>query len=149
MGAGRAGLKRIAAVYGLVEQIKAAELRGAAWAVEEVEAALRREAAALAGRCGGGAFVDENSVDWAVGESSRGYAEARMELLEEMKAEREETMDAAAMAHRESRVRTEQMKSVVARAGRAAAEEEGRRDQGAADDRFAGQRWVKGMRVRR
>lgn len=144
MAAARAGWKRIAAVYGLVEQMRAAELRGAAWAVDEAEAALRREAEALAGRRGGVAFVEGSGVDWAVGGTSREYGEARMEVLEEMKVEREEAMDAAGRAHRESRVRTEQMKSVVERAGRAAAETEARRAQGAADDRFAGQRWVKG-----
>lgn len=141
--AARAGLKRIAAVYGLVEQMRAAELRGAAWAVEEVDVALRREEAELRRKGGGGMFVEGGGVDRAVGATSRDYAEARVELLEEMKAEREDILDAAARVHRESRVRTEQVTSVISRVAKAAEAEEGRRTQGAADDRFAGQRWVK------
>ena len=144
MGGAR-GWKRLASVYGLVEGMRSAELRRAALAVEAVEAALRLEAARLAGQGGRGgkAFAEGNGVDWAVGETTREFAEARMELLGEMKAEREEAFDAAMAAHRASRVQMEQMESVLARAARAAAEEETRRSQAVADDRYAGQRWLK------
>ena len=144
--AARGGWKRLAAVYGLVEQMRAAELRGAVWAVDQVEAELRREAEALTAGRGGEAFVEGSGVDWAVGRTSHEFGEARMELLEEMKAEREEIMDVAARAHQESRVRTEQMKSVVERGERTVKVDEARRGQTASDDRFAAQLWVKALR---
>ncbi len=144
MGGAR-GWKRLATVYGLVEQMRSVELRAAAGAVEAVEAALRLEAAKLTGQGarGGKAFADGDGVDWAVGETTREYAVARMERLREMKAEREEVLDAAMAAHRASRVQVEQIESVLERAARTAAEEETRRAQAVADDRYAGQQWLK------
>ena len=137
---GRRGLKRIVAVYGLVEQMRVGELRLAAGAVDEVEGALRFEAEAVgvAAARARGAVVGGDGVDGAVAKTTRESAVVRIARLEEMKEEREEALDAAVMTHRESRVRTEQMKSVVERAERAAAEEEARRAQGVADDRYAG-----------
>lgn len=145
MAATRRGWKRLATVYGLVEQMRSAELRLAAVAVTEVEQALEVEAAALASGAarGRGAFVGGDGVDFAVAETTREFAEVRIERLGAMKVEREEIFDAAAVAYDASRLRLEQMKSVIERAGRMASSEESRRAQAEADDRHAGQGWLK------
>lgn len=126
--------------------MRSAELATAALALDEVESELqeeteRRGAEAWRGRS---ALVQGDRVEWAIAETTGEYAETRIGQLAELKGARLDRFEAAADAHRGSWLRVEQMKSVLEQSGRAEMTEEARRTQAAADDRFAGQAWMRG-----
>ncbi len=133
-----------------MEQMRSVELRLAAGAVDEVERAtlLETRQQAVQWMRGRAAAVEGDRSEWAIAETTREYGEGRILRLREMKAEREEALGLAVAAHQQSRVRMEQMKSVVERAALARMREETRKAQAASDDRYAGQAWMRG-KVRR
>ncbi len=145
------GLKRLAAVYGLVERMRSGELRLAAAAVAEVERASQaemalRDAERMAARR---ALAAGDGVEWAVAGTSVDFAEERIGRLAELKAQREDDWRAAVTAHAESRVAKEQMESVMARARKAKMDKDARQGQAASDDRFGGQAWSRARSERK
>ena len=76
-------------------------------------------------------------MGWACAEALRESAELRVVRLGEVQRQREKVALVAIEAHRESRVKTEQMQRVVERVRREEAIVDGRREQAGADDRYA------------
>lgn len=144
-GESRAGaLRRIAKLYGAVEQMHSVALRQASAAVQEADGALRAEramgsAAAVAGRT---ALTLGEREDWLLSHAQGEVAAVRSQRLEDLRLQRTEVESVARVEFLQSRVKTEQMKQVVAQMVELAEIEEGRRFQAAADDRYlARQRW--------
>jgi hypothetical protein len=126
-------------VYDLVERMHSLELRVASDAVQEVEFAAAVAAATSYRQAAAAreALVSGNREEWSVAEVTRGVEEIRMQRLAELRLRRERQHAEAVETHRASKRRTEQMERVVERKRASAAIDDGRRDQAAADDRFA------------
>jgi len=137
-------LKRIEALYGLVEQMHSVALAQASLSAREAEIAIARQCKQMVeARCGGReALLEGDRERRALTETQQESAGVRRRLLETVRLERESRKDQAREEYALSRVKSEQMKSVVA-AIRAEEELiEGRRAQAASDDRFLSRlRW--------
>ncbi len=141
-------MSRLARLYGMMERIRLAELRAAVNAVNEVahasavQAAVR-EREVVEGRA---ALAEGDRGGWMVAEKTREVAEARLERMALLRRARAAELEQAALVHRASRLKAEQMERVLERRRAAEAVEEGRREQAAADDRFASRLAWEGMR---
>lgn len=133
-----AGLRRIAKMYGALEQMKLVELQQAGAALAEAEGVLEAERglAREAVADGREALSEGKRAEWLITETQQEYLAMRRPRLEGWRAERAELRDAAQVEFLESRARTEQMKQVVKDLKEQAEMEEARRLQGAMDDRF-------------
>jgi hypothetical protein len=139
------GLKRLGAVYGLIEEIHSIEARVAAAKAGIAERAAQAETHTLRD-----AWMEERRA--MQGEDSLGrlamaaredVARRKRRALEPVIEKRTEIHTAARERHMASRLWSERMQSLVdAEAARIAAEKE-RRSQAVADDRFLAQRWNK------
>jgi hypothetical protein len=154
MGAGSgtgSGLKRLAKLYGMVENLHAMQLRAAAGAVDEVDEATARMHATRRDEVSQGrlALAHGSRVESMAVEKTAAANEARHKVLGRMKVERKDQHAAAGAAHRASRMERRQIDGVVERA-RVAAELEGeRRAQGTSDDRFLSRReWMRAKELR-
>ncbi len=131
-------LKRIAALYGVVERMHSVELQRAAAAVRETELAI--EAQRMVVRAAGfderAALVMEDRIGWSLAEMQRGIAEWKGERLEEIRLKREELSEVARERYATSRLKSEQMTQVVDGVAARAEVEEERRVQSLTDDRF-------------
>ena len=133
-----AALKRIAKLYGAVETMHSVELSRATSALNEAETAVRAEQAAgvaanLAGRA---ALTTGDREEWMLTDAEREMAGWRRGLLEGLRVERDAVREAARKQFLDSRVQTEQMKSVVTRMKEQVEIEQGRRMQASSDDRY-------------
>jgi hypothetical protein len=135
-------LKRLAKLYGMVEDLNAMQVKAAAASVFEVERAAedlaaRRLEGAAAGRAGlaRGSRLEALSV-----EKSAVRDEARAELLARLGAERRVLLEAAVETHRESRVEARQVDGLVERTRETEELERDRREQRESDDRFLSRR---------
>jgi hypothetical protein len=143
-------LKRLAKLYGMVETLNALQVKGAAAAVFEVE---RAEAELSARRVQGAAAAREglargSRLEALSVEKSCANDEARAALLAKAGAERSVRLEAAVMAHRESRMEARQVDGLVDRVQAAEEWERERRAQGESDDRFLSRReWLRGKGV--
>ncbi|MCU1320287.1 MAG: hypothetical protein JWP98_1805 [Edaphobacter sp.] len=138
-------LKRLAALYGVVERMHSVELQRTAAAVREVEqaVAMQQSVARSARFDSREALMTGDRLSWSLAKTQRETAEWRQERLEQIRLERQELSDVAKEQYAASRVKSEQMKSVVDGVTVRAEAEEGRRMQAATDDRFLSRRlWV-------
>jgi hypothetical protein len=135
-------LKRIAALYGMLDRMRSVELRMAAAAVEEVErvAAMHHAVSIDQQTCGRAALVTGDRAEWMLSKAAREFAEVRIAQLVDLREARAEVLDAAVIAHRQSRLKVEQIDRVVDRARTAQALDQARRTQAVADDRYASRR---------
>ena len=133
-----AALRRIARMYGAVEQMRAVELQQAGLALDEAEAMLsaEREMAQDAVKAGREALGVGSRAEWLLSEIQQQYLGMRRGRLIGLREERSALRDAARDEFLESRVRTEQMKQVVKNLKEQVEAEEARRVQAASDDRF-------------
>jgi len=139
------GLKRLANVYGQVEKIRSLEVRAAATEVAQVTQALSQEATARVRQQDSqrAALLLGDREGWAVAAAQVEIAEVRQMRLKPVQAEREVLFEKAAVAHRASRQRMEQIDGIVDKAREREMETESRRMQAAADDRYLSRRlWL-------
>jgi hypothetical protein len=138
-------LKRLASLYGVVERMHSIELQMASAAVIEAEQAIAVQRAAIrsAGFDGRGALMMEDRLGWSLAERQREIAGWKRERLEGIRVERESLSDSARERYAASRLKSEQIQSVVDGVELRVQVEDGRRTQGAADDRFLSRKlWV-------
>jgi hypothetical protein len=136
------GLKRLARLYGQVEQIRSLQLRAAALAVAEVTQASAQEAADEQRELAQGhsALRAGDRQGWVIATVQTEVAIARQRRLEPLQAAREQLREQAALAHRDSRQRLEQLEGIVDRARALQVRDTERRDQAASDDRYLARR---------
>lgn len=135
-------LRRLGAVYGLIEELHSLEARVAAAEVGEVETAIRAEASTLyeAWMEGRGAMRGEDLLGRSAMAVREEMAIRKRRQLEPILQTRKEISHTAQTRHVASRLWSERMKSLIdGEAGRIATAEE-RRSQAASDDRFLAQR---------
>jgi hypothetical protein len=138
-------LKRLAALYGVVERMHSIELQMTTAAVREAEQAIEEQQVVMrsAGFDQRDALMNEDRLGWLLAERQREIAGWRRERLERICVEREALSAAAQEQYSASRLKSEQMKGVVDGVAARVQVEEGRRTQGAADDRFLSRRsWM-------
>ena len=143
--AGARGLKRLAKLYGMVEDLHAMQVKAAAAAVFEVERAEREMVARrLAGAAEGRAGLERGSrLEALSAEKSAMRDEARAELLARVSVERRALLDAALEAHRESRMEAAQVEGLAQRVRASEEWERERRAQAESDDRYLSRRaWL-------
>ena len=141
-------LKRLAALYGVVERMRSIELRVKTAAVIEAEQAIEAQRVVMrsAGFDRREALMNGDRLGWSLAETQREIAGWKRERLERIRVEREALRSDAREEYSASRLKSEQMKGVVDSAAARVEVEEGRRAQGAADDRFLARRvWMKGQ----
>ena len=146
-----AALRRIARLYGVVEEMHSVALRQATGRVHEAEGAIRmeRDAAAASGAAGRVALTAGEREEWTLTHAEGEISAVRAMRIEELKTTRVEVELAARSEFLASRIKTEQMKQVVTQMAERAAIEEGRRNQAVSDDRHAGRRaWLASRRDR-
>jgi hypothetical protein len=141
-------LKRLAALYGVVERMHSVELQRTAAAVREVEQAVatQQSVARSASFDSREALMTGDRLSWSLAKAQRETAEWRQDRLEQIRLERQELNDAAKEQYAGSRVKSEQMKSVVSGVTAKTEIDEGRRMQAATDDRFLSRRSWMGAR---
>lgn len=138
-------LRRIAALYGAVEAMRALDLQQASGALTEAEMAIAVEhrAAVAANDAARSALRSGDREEWMLSEAQREIAGLREGRLEEMRAARTIVRDKLRGEYLESRMQTEQMKHMVAYRREQAEVEEARRAQATSDDRYLGRlRWL-------
>jgi hypothetical protein len=85
----------------------------------------------------------EDRLGWSLAERQREIAGWKRERLESIRVERESLSDSARERHAASRLKSEQIQSVVDGVELRVQVEDGRRAQGVADDRFLSRKlWV-------
>jgi hypothetical protein len=146
-----AALRRIAKLYGIVEEMHSVALRQASGSVREAEVSIRgeREASVLAAGAGRAALTAGEREAWLLAQAEGEVSSVRAMRLEGLKKTRLIVELAARAAFIESRIQAEQMKQVVTQMVDQNAIEEGRRTQAASDDRYAARRaWSSGRSKR-
>jgi hypothetical protein len=144
-------LRRIAKLYGVVEEMHSVALRQATGMVHEAEGAIRMELRTAASAAGAGrmALSAGEREEWLFAHAEGEISTVRAKLFEGLKETRVEVELAARTEFLASRIKTEQIKQVVTQMAERAAIEEGRRTQAASDDRHAGRRaWLASRRDR-
>lgn len=138
-------LKRLWAVYGLVEEIHSVEARVAAAEVGEAEAAMQAEGQAIreARLREREAMRSDDPLGRLTVTAQETMASRRRLKLEPLLAKRREVSDAARMRHVASRLWSERMKSMVEDESARIADVEARRLQAVSDDRFLSRSGVK------
>lgn len=140
-----AALKRLASLYGDVEEMHSLELQRASSAVREAEQAIGAERGFVRSSNAEGrrALAAGDRLDWRAAQLHREMAEWRQQRLQQVQKERELLNDEARKRYLASRLQSEQMKHVARGVAVEAETEAGRRAQGALDDRFlARRRWT-------
>ena len=142
-------LKRLSAVYEIVEQLHEIEARRAYAAVLEAESAvLAAEARTHEARTGGReALLMDDRTGRSLALMQEDIADRRKKQLKPLLEEREEMKEQTRQRYLASRLWSERMKSLAdTELARTAVEEE-RRTQARVDDRFLARRaWMKGSR---
>ena len=137
-----AALRRLNAVYEMVEEMHSVEARMAAAAVAEAQGAIHaEEARTYEARLGEReALLTDDRVSWSLAIVHEEIAVQRKKLLEPILEEREERSDEARARHLASRLWSERMRSLVENTNTRMTVEEDRRAQAVADDRFLARR---------
>jgi hypothetical protein len=139
-------LKRLASLYGLVEDARSAEMRRAVVQLAEVEDAIATQESMLwmANAFGRGALEKGDRFGWRQAGTNATLAVWSSEQLEVIREERDAMSEAAKQRYRASRIEAQQMSKLLENVTREADLIEGRRAQALADDRFLSRRrWVK------
>ena len=140
-----AALKRLASLFGGVEEMHSVELQRATAAVREAEQAIGVEQTAVRSSKieGRRALAAGDRLDWRAAQMQREMAEWRQQRLQQVQREREMLNDDAKKRYFASRMQSEQMKHMARSVAMEMETEAGRRTQGALDDRFlARRRWT-------
>lgn len=142
-------LRRLGAVYGLIEEIHSIEARMATAEVGEVEMAIHAEADILHLAC-----LKEREAIFAQDSLGRSAMTAREEVairkkgqLEPILERRRETRESAQARHIASRLWSERMQSLIDGEAERIAVLQEKRAQAASDDRFLARRWGRKMRA--
>ena len=139
------GLKRLAALYGAVEEMHSVDLQRRMSAVREAQRAIgvQHKAAQTAGLHGREALTAGDRMGWTMAETLRQIAGSKRRRLEEIRLERESLSEEAKEQYIASRLKSEQIKCVVEQVRERVENEEQRRTQAVSDDRFlARRRWT-------
>jgi hypothetical protein len=131
-------LKRIAALYEVVERMHSVELQRARIVVREAKQAIETQQMIVhaAGFDGREALVRGDRMGWALAETQQVVAAWKGARLEEIRVKREELSEVARDRYVASRLKNEQMNWVVEGFVACVEKEEGRRFQTTTDDRF-------------
>jgi hypothetical protein len=138
-------LRRIANLYGVMEEMRRSELEGAMGAVREAEEAIAvQRSAALSARLDGReALAAGDRLGWMAADKRRELAGWKSVRLEEVRVEREAASQVARQQYLASRIESEQMKRVRDGVARTVETDESRRMQAIVDDRFLSRRrWM-------
>jgi hypothetical protein len=138
-------LRRIADLYGVMEEMRRSELEGAVAAVREAEEAIAvQRSTVLSARLDGReALTAGDRLGWMDADKRREVAGRKSVRLEEVRVEREAASVVARRLYLASRIASEQMKCVREALARTVEIEEGRRTQAIVDDRFLSRRlWM-------
>ena len=138
-------LRKIANLYGVMEEMRRSELERAVSAMREVEEALavQRSAVLCARLDGRAALEDGDRLGWMTADKRREVAGWRRIRLEEELVKREAASAAARQRYLSSRIESEQMKRLRDDAAQMVEIDEGRRMQAIVDDRFLSRRsWI-------
>jgi hypothetical protein len=144
------GLKRLAKLYGMVENLHAMQVRAAAGDVDEVDQAVSQLSAVKRDevRQGRVALARGSRVESMAAERTAAASEVRRALLERMRAERRLTHEVALDAHRMSRLELRQVDRIVERVEKKKDVVAERRAQGTMDDRFLSRReWMRARAI--
>jgi hypothetical protein len=139
------GLRKIASLYGVMEDMRRSELERAVDAVREVEeaVAVQRSAVVCARLDGRAALADGDRLGRTTADKQREVAGWKRIRLEEELVKREAASAVARQRYLSSRIESEQMKRVRDDAARMVEVDEGRRMQAIVDDRFLSRRrWI-------
>jgi hypothetical protein len=142
-------LKRLATLYGLVQDARLAEMRSAMVLLAEVEEAIATQESMLwmANAFGRGALEQGDRFGWKQAGMHATLAVWSGERLEVIREERDALSETAKQRYRASRVQAEQMDKLLEHATRQAELIEGRRLQAITDDRFLSRRRWAEMRA--
>ena len=138
-------LRRLVTLYAAVEEMHSTELQRMTAAVREAQRAIgvEQEVARSARKDGRGALLEGDRVGWMMAETQQETAMWRRRRLERIRLDREELSEAAREQYVASHLKREQIKRVFDDLAARVEIEEGRRTQGASDDRFlARRRWT-------
>ncbi|HEY6413158.1 MAG TPA: hypothetical protein VIX42_05695 [Edaphobacter sp.] len=144
-------LKRMAALYGVVERMHSTELRRATSILREAELAIEGQRAIVRAVefDGREALISGDRMDWSFAETQREIAAERGARLEQIRLSRETLSAAARERYTASRVKSEQMNRVVERDTWRVEMEEGRRVQIMTDERFLSRKlWMETREAR-
>jgi hypothetical protein len=135
-------LKRLAMLYGLVQDARSAEMRRAMVNLVEVEEAIATQESMLwmANAFGRGALEQGDRFGWKQAGTNATLAVWSCEQLQVIREERDALSEIAKQRYRESRMQAEQMGKLLEHVSRQAELIEGRRAQAIADDRFLSRR---------
>jgi hypothetical protein len=135
-------LKRLATLYGLVQDARSAEMRRAVVELVEVEEALATQESMLwmANAFGRGALTQGDRFGWKQAGTHATLAIWNSEQLAVIREERHGFCEDAKQRYRESRVQAQQMTKLLEQASQQAELIDGRRTQAMADDRFLSRR---------
>ncbi|WP_263385398.1 hypothetical protein [Granulicella arctica] len=137
-------LKRINILYGLVEEIHSGVFRQTVALVNEADQAITLQAgqAHAAGALGRASLREGDHQEWVFSKAQRELSEARQQQLKTVREARVVNTEKARDEYRASRIKSEQMKTIVEQSQQAEDLIAGRRTQAAADDRFLSRlRW--------
>lgn len=137
-------LRRMATLYGIVEEMHSAELRRMSAAVHEVRQAIGTQAEMVqaAERDDRKAIDVGDRMGSTIAEVQRQSAGLKQRRLDPIRVQREELSEAARAQYFASRMKTEQMTSLVESLRAQLTAEEEKVIQAASDDRFlARRRW--------
>ena len=131
-------LRRLSAVYGMVEEVHSVEAQRAAAAVAEVQSAINaeetlRHETRMSGR---EALLSEDRVGWSLAIVHEELADWRKKQLEPVLEECRERSEEARVKHLASRLWSERMKSLVEKTAGQIAMEDERYAQATSDDSF-------------
>jgi hypothetical protein len=138
-------LRRIANLYGVMEEMRRSELEAAVAAVREAEEAIamQRSTVLSAHLDGREALAAGDLLGWMAADKHREVAGWKGVKLEEVRLKREAASEVARRLYLTSRIESEQMKSVREALTRTVEIDESRRKQAIADDRFLSRRrWM-------
>jgi hypothetical protein len=139
------GLNRLAALYGIVEQMQAVQLDRAAAELREAEGKVAEQVrwTETASQLARDALHQGDRPEWLMSESEREFAVWNGVRLETLRARREELKELTAELYRKSLLDRDQIDTVLQHALSAREAEIIRREQAAADDRHISRlRWL-------
>ena len=136
-------LKRVMGIYGVLEDMRSAELLRATTAVHEVQQAIGGEenAARLARTAGRHALDAGDRVGWMASAAQQLAAKIKRRRLDPIREQRQAMNETAREQYLASRLKHEQIQRLIARAEEQIGIEEERRGQAESDDRFLARRW--------
>jgi hypothetical protein len=136
-------LRRLGAVYGLIEEIHSIEARMAAAEVDEVETAIHTEANKLQAawiREQDAIRLEDNLGRFAI-TAREEVATRKRAMLEPLLKKRRKVSEVAQTKHMASRLWSERMQSLIKNEAEHVTTVQERRAQAASDDRFLARRW--------